>query len=471
MVLLAFGLAHAQMNMAAMPGQAGPANPMPNYMPLIMENAEEVMLTTEQTEQLKQWSEIALPKVKAWLNELEEVNLKIKNAALAKASIDDLLVLEQTAEDLRIKIINSKVDCRDNAQKILNKKQWQQVLGLYNMSQVSTAKEEIYSPMPALGMTLMAHTNDLSLDSEQAKAISQMPNHNMPTMQALEKEISELYSLLTLASLENKSKAEILDLEHKAEANRIELIKAQADCRDQIIANLNSEQWQKLLEYFNTPMAMNMPMNMDHSQHDMAAMAGEAQNFVKLADNMLWLEPIVSNNKLYLGLNFENMLMGQKEFRVTRPNKQTSIYFVNSDNLLELGQIQSGIWQFSGLNNELSFKISVYHKKTSKADVYLILAPSPSLSGRGKSEMFVYAFNNDLIHDDINFKYDMPGMEHSTDNNEIMLEHVHYNYPNLETMANQSPISFAMVGNWQINLTINSQASEAISFNIEMLDE
>ncbi|HHO55726.1 MAG TPA: hypothetical protein ENK21_05010, partial [Trueperaceae bacterium] len=305
MVLLAFGLAYAQMNMAAMPGQAGPANPMPNYMPLIMENAEEVMLTSEQTEQLKQWSEIALPKVKAWLNELEEVNLKIKNAALAKASIDDLLVLEQTAEDLRIKIINSKVDCRDNAQKILDEKQWQQVVGLYNMSQVGTAKEEIYSPMPELGMTLMAHTNDLSLDSEQAKAISQMPSHNMPAMQALEKEISELYSLLTLASLENKSKAEILDLEHKAEANRIELIKAQADCRDQIIASLNGEQWQKLLEYFNAPMAMNMPMNMDHSQHNMAAMAGEAQNFVKLADNMLWLEPIVSNNKLYLGLNFE----------------------------------------------------------------------------------------------------------------------------------------------------------------------
>jgi len=216
-----------------------------------------------------------------------------------------------------------------------------------------------------------------------------------------------------------------------------------------------------------------MSMDHDHSQHDMSAMSSEAQNFVKYGNSKLWLEPIVANNNLYLGLRFEKMPMGQKEFTITKPNKEITSQTISEDNLLELGQVLAGVWRLSAQidDSELDFAISVYKQNSSSGDIYLILAPSPSLSLRGKSNVFVYGSNNEHMHDGFSMKYQMPGMQHSSDDNEIRLEPIHPEYASLSAMANQSPISLAMVGTWQIALTINSNPAQTISFDIEMLNE
>ncbi len=490
LLLLLLVTVNAQMNM--MPAQAGPGNPMPNYMPLIMENAEEVAISPEQKAELEAWSAVAGPMLSAWTKELQEINLKINKAALDGLSLDELLRLEQNAEELRLKMVTKKVDCRDNAIKILDKKQWQQVIGLYNMSQVGTAKKEIYSPMPELGMSLMMHSGDLNLDSEQAKIVADLPNHNMPGMQALENDISSLYALMTQASLELKSKAEILQLENNTEAKRIELISSQADCRNQILEILNEDQWHSLLDFHNNMASMNQDMGaMDHDHddsnnmadhdHNMAAMAeqmGDA-NILTVGNNTLRLEPIVSNKQLYLGLNFSQMEMGEIDFMITSPNaKEHKTLKLSNVNLLELGQVQTGIWRFAGKlhEEEINFSISVAHQETEYSDVYLILAPSPSLSGAGKSEAFVYAFKDAAsVHSSLNIKRNMPGMQHSSDHDELAMLHSHFEnrYNNIlaDAMANQSPISFMMVGNWEVEVNIAGETSESILFTIEMLDE
>ncbi len=106
------------------------ANPMPNYMPVIMKNAKDLALTSDQTEKLKSW--VAANNKKA-----EDVVKKIvqleNNLAMESINgVDKPTLMKEYSEiaDLRIKLASSKTDCRDNIRKILSTEQWQKLVSL-----------------------------------------------------------------------------------------------------------------------------------------------------------------------------------------------------------------------------------------------------------------------------------------------------------------------------------------------------
>ena len=474
--VLAFAFGFAQMQ--GMEKMDGPGQPMPNYNGFVLNHAEELGISQAKIEQIKEFRKNAGPKMKSLLAELQDINSKIKAAALDGAGLEELLALEEKAEALRIKAASSKTDCRENNRKILGEEDWHKMLDLYRKLVEQKPKMELYDAMPMLGMPLMVHMNDLDLSPEQMKAAMLMPGNNMPLMDGIKAEISDLYKEIKLASFAGKTKDELLQIEKEIETKRIELMKTQVACRDEIRELLNDKQWKQLLDFY-AQMQKDMPgsaAQMAEKQEKMKPMKAMAvaNNKLQIGQDGLWLEPIVSDNKLYLGLRFANY-DHCKMFLKATINDESSSHIVDMEktNLLELGAVKTGVWNFSGKlhGKDFSFRLSVYKKDINSQNAYLIFAPAPSLSGLGKSQIFVYLpAANRPLNKDISISWKMPGMQHSSDSRLLELQKTNFDgsYPAVlgSKAAYTAPLSFAMVGNWDISLHFGG---EEYHIPVEML--
>ncbi len=463
-LLISFGFAQMQ----GMQMMAGPGQPMPNYNGFVLEHAEELGISQAKIDKIKEFRKSAGPIMKEMLGKLQQINAQIKQADLDGASIEELLALEEKAEEWRVKAASSKIDCRANNKSILGEEDWQKMIALYREEIKEKPKMEMYDAMAMLGMPLMVHMNDLDLSPEQKKLAMMMPANNMPLMDGIKAEISALYKEIKIASFEGKSKEELLKLEAATEAKRIELMRTEAACRTEIRELLNDEQWEKLLNYYH------------EMQKDMASSASEvaekkedikpiklegANNKIKIGEYELWLEPIVTNNNFYLGLHLTQAEAAKMFLNATfNAESKSHIIDVRKTSLLELGPTQEGVWDFSGKLNGESFKfhISIYKKELDSLTAYLILSPTPNLSGLGKSEVIVYLFDkNGAVEKNINMSWKMSGMEHSTDTKVLELNHDNYNSAYRSVLssntAHLAPISFAMVGDWEISLDIDGK--------------
>lgn len=144
-----------------------------------------------------------------------------------------------------------------------------------------------------------------------------------------------------------------------------------------------------------------------------------------------------------------------------------------------VGAVEEGVWRFGGtlVDAEVAFPLSIYKASTEQTDVYLALAPSPTLSTRGLAEAFVYAFRDgEVVHNGMMMGRSMEGMQHSTDEEQLGLVHNHFNDVYNDTlgygpMANQSSLGFAMAGTWDIDVMIMGDTEERLNFDVVVLEE
>ena len=280
--------------------------------------------------------------------------------------------------------------------------------------------------------------------------------------------------------------------------------------------------------------------DMDHSDHGDMSEMGQALNVVLVGDSSLTLEPLISiDGTLTLGVKVEPpadlslkvkspsgqemmpdavpvMAMGMEESHEGEHSEEGEEHSEDEDHSegesdhseghhseeaegkhngehdmdsmkaditttlsFEIGAVEEGVWRFSGTLDgaDVSFPLSIYKASTEQTDVYLALAPSPALSTRGLSEAFVYAFRDgEVVHNGMTLNRSMEGMQHSTDDEQLMLTHNHFNdvYNDIlgyGPMANNNPLGFSMAGDWDVNLMIMGANEEMLSFDIEVLDE
>ena len=268
--------------------------------------------------------------------------------------------------------------------------------------------------------------------------------------------------------------------------------------------------------------------DMDHSEHNEMSGMGQALNIVLVGEASLTLEPLISSDgTLTLGVKVEPpanlalsatspsgqevtlsavpiMAMDLKEegskhsegeehsedetehgeghdhaesedehdMDSMKANAATTLSF-------SVGNVEEGVWRFNGTLNgaDVSFPMSIYKASTEQTDVYLVLAPSPTLSTRGLAEAFVYAFRNgEVIHNGMMLNRSMAGMQHSTDDEQLTLVHNHFNDVYNDTlgygpMANQNSLGFAMAGTWDVSITIMGKNEEIVGFDVEVLDD
>ncbi len=144
----------------------------------------------------------------------------------------------------------------------------------------------------------------------------------------------------------------------------------------------------------------------------------------------------------------------------------------------DLGRAEAGMYEITGTvgMHELQSSVSVYSGKTDlDSDIYVILAPTPSVSGIGLTEAFIYAATNgESIHTKYLVSRKMTGMTHMTDEEVIELEHNHFeafSTADFEPAGNEAAINFPMAGNWEFTVTLMSSVPETASFTVAVLDK
>lgn len=229
----------------------------------------------------------------------------------------------------------------------------------------------------------------------------------------------------------------------------------------------------------------------DYSGHDTDDMAtdelsdGEALNTVMLGEQSVALDPLITlDGSFTLGLRSEEA-WGELTVNVTTP-QGSSLSFdeLSSSSLatLEFGQAEAGIYRFSGTHDgaDFAFPVSVYRQTSGDAEAYLVLAPTPTLANRGESEVYANVVRNgENVHGTYALNRVMEGMTHSTDDDLLELAHTHFEDSYDEVLGeapvfNQVPLSFPMVGTWQVNLDVTDGDSDETffeTFEIEMLED
>jgi hypothetical protein len=147
--------------------------------------------------------------------------------------------------------------------------------------------------------------------------------------------------------------------------------------------------------------------------------------------------------------------------------------------VVETGKFMEGVYSVSGslANESFTSKMSVYSALSDLDNQVIVLfAPSPSLSTKGLTQAFVYAFSEgEAIHRGMSIKRTMTGMTHMSDDEEVSLGHEHfndkYNMENFEPMANVAPISFAMAGTWEFTVNLLGSLPESAVFSILVSDD
>jgi len=237
-----------------------------------------------------------------------------------------------------------------------------------------------------------------------------------------------------------------------------------------------------------------------HNHSDDSHMEHDSAHDHHNSENM----PITSANKVMLGkkmLRLYPLLNTQGDFQIMvqsdQPGYTTSASLENTPILttfdkagltqIDLGKAEEGNYYltFRDTDHELEVPVSVYkHVTQSGKEFTTIFAPSPSLSFRGQSEVFIYNIEDGVNkHEEISVNYNMQGMQHSTDDTITPLGHEHFDglrtaisvqdgqdeNPVLEdAMSNRSALSFAMAGTWQFRIMIDGAI---LTFNIDMLDQ
>jgi len=111
--------------------------PMPSLMSVAKKHAEMLALSAEQKVEMKKWADVHGPLVNEKAKEIMALEKKINAATLAGEGAATINKLANSVNEGRQYIIDTKLRCRDNLQKILNKDQWTKVIDMYKKMHIS----------------------------------------------------------------------------------------------------------------------------------------------------------------------------------------------------------------------------------------------------------------------------------------------------------------------------------------------
>lgn len=109
------------------------ANPMPNLMRIVVGNAALLNVSDAQMKEVKTWMKTAKPVMKGMIKEV-----MTKEKALLENALTTETDIEKKADEvlaLRKKIIMMKTECRKELKRILNEKQYTNVIAIYKSVQ------------------------------------------------------------------------------------------------------------------------------------------------------------------------------------------------------------------------------------------------------------------------------------------------------------------------------------------------
>lgn len=107
------------------------ANPMPNFMKVVAKYGDELDLSDKQAAALKAWRKENGKKVHALVKQVVEAEKNLHNAAFGDTSQAELQDMMDKVLNLRLRVAQTKMRCRENMRSVLNAGQWNKLVRLY----------------------------------------------------------------------------------------------------------------------------------------------------------------------------------------------------------------------------------------------------------------------------------------------------------------------------------------------------
>lgn len=227
------------------------ANPLPNYMTIILSNTELLNIDEEQQQKLQEISKAKSPQAVKMAYRIGEIEAELHKASLDNVKKELLATNFEESLELRTSLVTMKLDCRDQVLEILTEQQWNDLVALYQEKMPFDDKTEMgalithVNPLPNYMQSIQ---NDvIKLDEGQDEKLSEWSAENHPKMMEMAGKVNSLeiesYELsINKAPREDilKNIAEIADIKRQ-------IILTKTDCRDNLINNiLSEEQWKTL---------------------------------------------------------------------------------------------------------------------------------------------------------------------------------------------------------------------------------
>ena len=107
------------------------ANPMPNYMQVVMKMGDQLDLTEAQQQALKEWRTKNGPVVDALAESIIESEQQLAKLSMSGASVEEIKSAAEKSLALRMEMIERKTNCRENMRNVLDEAQFDKVVTLY----------------------------------------------------------------------------------------------------------------------------------------------------------------------------------------------------------------------------------------------------------------------------------------------------------------------------------------------------
>ena len=145
-----------------------------------------------------------------------------------------------------------KLDCRSNVLEILDDKQWDALLKMYQEKMPFNDKTEMtplivhVNPLP--NYMQLIKSADIKLDKIQDEKLSKWSGENHPRMMELAQKVNTLEKNVYELSMNKETKENILKKITEIANLKKQIVITKTDCRDNLINNILSEdQWKILL--------------------------------------------------------------------------------------------------------------------------------------------------------------------------------------------------------------------------------
>jgi len=110
------------------------ANPaFPNLTGVVVKHADELGLSDNQLKQVKAWPQKHSQTMKGWFHQIQNLEKELIQEALAGKPQSELMKTFEHTLDLRRKVAETKIACRDNLKDILTPAQFKQLGSIYPM--------------------------------------------------------------------------------------------------------------------------------------------------------------------------------------------------------------------------------------------------------------------------------------------------------------------------------------------------
>ena len=106
-------------------------NPMPNYMQVAMKYGAELNLSEQQRLTLSNWREAHKPVMSDLVRSVDEHESELRSMALENAKEEDLVDQYIKIEELRSKIVMTKINCRSMMKNTLTQHQFETLQNIY----------------------------------------------------------------------------------------------------------------------------------------------------------------------------------------------------------------------------------------------------------------------------------------------------------------------------------------------------